>query len=385
MLLALVLAACGSAADVTSTPAPQASVDAEDVAKSREAVAAFLELMADPDLTYRVTGDLRAGAVDPEGGPALMVSSQYDIRGDDYGGQVFVRVLELKYGRGFMLVRLDGTTHLVDSESMTMTTSPIENEEALRHPTAVSELTADDLEFLGETEDGLLEFQVLPWLAGDPIGDWVEVGAVPDGKLPRTERQSSDTRLLIDEAGVPQRLITSWTFNLAGDSDTVVGRIVDEFSAFGLYVALSMPDGFPRETSYNIIVGVGEDHVVITEPFAEVLPAGDAVADLNIRFQDPDQPVILGIEGAIFFLRSLDADGEVILDRIVKHPEATVPIPVGTQTLVAYYRTCDGNCGLLDPPLDFCSIEADIEPGRTYDFTVAVQGPESAACAFDAP
>ena len=225
ILLAVALAGCGSAPDVTSTPAPRASVGAEDLAKSRDAAAAFLELMADPDLTYRVTGELRAGAEDPEGGPAIMVTSSYDIRGDGYAGQLFVRVRELNYGRGFMLVRLDRKAHLFDWESMT--TSSIENEEALRDPTGVSELTADDLEFLGVTDEGLFEFQVLPWLAGDPIGEWVEVGAVPDDKLPRTERQSSDTRLLIDEAGVPQRLVTSWTFNLAGDSDSVAGRIVD--------------------------------------------------------------------------------------------------------------------------------------------------------------
>ena len=90
------------------------------------------------------------------------------------------------------------------------------------------------LEYLGETDDGLFEFRVQPWLHGDPIGDWAEVGAVPDDKVPRTERQSSDMRLLMDEVGVPQRLVTSWTFNLAGESDPVAGRIVDECSAIGL-------------------------------------------------------------------------------------------------------------------------------------------------------
>ena len=95
--------------------------------------------------------------------------------------------------------------------------------------------------------------------------------------------------------------------------------------------------------------------------------------------------MMLGMEGAIVFLRSHDVDGDVILDRIIHYPEATVPIPVGTQTLVAYYRNCDGNCGLLDPPEDFCSIEADIEPGGTYDFTVAAQGPAGAACTVDVP
>jgi hypothetical protein len=381
-LLAVVLAACSSAPHVTSTSSPRASL-AEEPAESREAVAAFLELMADPDLTYRVTGELRAGAEDPEGGPAIMVTSRYDIQGDDFGGQLSVRVLKLKYGSNFMLVRLDGKTDIFDWQSMT--TASIENDEALRDPTAVSKLTADDLEFLGMTDDGLFEFQVRPWLAGDPIGDWVEAGVVPDDKLPRTELQSSDTRLLMDKAGVPQRLVTSWTFNVAGKSEPVAGQIVDEFSAFGLYVKLSVPNGFPMETSHDMIVGVDEDHVVITEPFAEVLPAGDAVANLDVRFRYPDQAVMLGIEGAIFFLRSLDADGEVIVDRIVQSPEATVAIPAGAQTLVAYYRPCDGNCGLLDGPQDFCAVEADIEPGRTYELIVAVQEPQSAVCTVDAP
>ena len=59
--------------------------------------------------------------------------------------------------------------------------------------------------------------------------------------------------------------------------------------------------------------------MVITEPWAEVLPAGDAVADLDGRFRDPDQPVILARTRRL--LPQLGAAGHV---RCAPAPEAHV-------------------------------------------------------------
>lgn len=394
ILMAVVLGACGptpipvprasaSPDGLTTIPVPRASASADDLGNGREAVAAFLDLMADPDLTYRVNGELRAGTEDPRGGPAILITSRYDVRGDDYGGSVRVRLRELKWAVDRHVVHVDGTTQLRDGSFID--SSWIEGPQPPRGPGAVRDLTADDLAFAGVTDDGLLEFQVRPWLEGDPLGDWVEIGVVPEDRLPRSDLQSYDTRLVIDEAGTPHRLVTSWTFAVHGGRDRVSGRIVDEFSAFGLYVDLSVQDGFLLTTSHDIIVGVDEDHVVITEPWVETRPEGAEVATLEVAFPEPDRPVMLGIEGAMFFLRSLDVDGTVILDRIVGHPDSTLEIPAGAQTLVAYHRPCDGSCGLLDPPHDICSIEAEIERGGTYRLIVEVQGQERAACTIDGP
>jgi hypothetical protein len=383
VMVALVLCACGSDPDATAlpvTPLPvtPASAPAESQEASRQAVAAFLDLMADPDLSYRMQGELRAGSEDPRGGPAILITSRYDIRGDDYGGSTRVRLRDLKWAVDRQVLHTAGTTQLMDGQFI----DPVwrEGPEPPRGPGVLRGLAADDLAFVGVNDEGLLEFQVQRWLEGDPLGDWVEIGVVPEDKLPQSDLVSYDTRLFIDEAGAPHRLITSWTFTVDGSSDPVSGRIVDDFGAFGLYVDLSVKGDFWLLTSHDIIVGVDDDHTSITEPFTETRPDGPEIASLVVVFPDPEQPVMLGIEGAVLFVRSVDADGTVILDRIVRAPESTIEIPAGAQTLVAYYRSCDGNCGLLDPPHDFCSVEADAEPAGSYRLIVEVQERDRAAC-----
>jgi hypothetical protein len=383
VMVALVLCACGSDPDATAlpvTPLPvtPASAPAESQEASRQAVAAFLDLMADPDLSYRMQGELRAGSEDPRGGPAILITSRYDIRGDDYGGSTRVRLRDLKWAVDRQVLHTAGTTQLMDGQFI----DPVwrEGPEPPRGPGVLRGLAADDLAFVGVNDEGLLEFQVQRWLEGDPLGDWVEIGVVPEDKLPQSDLVSYDTRLFIDEAGAPHRLITSWTFTVDGSSDPVSGRIVDDFGAFGLYVDLSVKGDFWLLTSHDIIVGVDESHTIITQPFSETRPDGPEVAHLEVAFPEPDQPVMLGIEGAVLFVRSVDADGTVILDRIVRAPESTIEIPAGAQTLVAYYRSCDGNCGLLDPPHDFCSVEADAEPAGSYRLIVEVQERDRAAC-----
>lgn len=386
LAVAVILGGCGSDPDgtalpVTPLPVAPASAPADSQDASREAVAAFLELMADPDLTYRMEGELRAGAEDPRGGPAILITSRYDIRGDDYGGSTRVRLRELKWAADRQVLHLDGSTQLLDGGSMEPTWS--DAPEPPRSPSVVRGLRAEDLAFVGVTEDGLLEFQVQRWLEGDPLRDWVEIGVVPEDDLPRSELVSYDTRLFIDEVGAPHRLVTSWTFIVEGASDQVTGRIVDEFGAFGLYVDLSVKGDFWLQTSHDIIVGVDDNHTSITEPFIETRPDGPEIADLEVVYPEPDQPVMLGMEGAVLFVRSMDADGAVILDRIVRAPESRIEIPAGTQTLVAYYRTCSGSCGLLDPPHDFCAAEADIRRAGAYRLTVEVQDRDRAACTLD--
>jgi hypothetical protein len=110
--------------------------------------------------------------------------------------------------------------------------------------------------------------------------------------------------------------------------------------------------------------------------------AGDtAVLNVEVEFGRRDEPIMLGIEGAIPFVRSHDVEGAIILDRIISlSGSSEVDIGVGEQTLVVYYRPCDGGCGLLDPPTDFCSVDADITPGGRYRLLVEIQSRDRATC-----
>jgi hypothetical protein len=62
------------------------------------------------------------------------------------------------------------------------------------------------------------------------------------------------------------------------------------------------------------------------------------------------------IEGSYSYVRIEDADGhKVTEERLPSHGGATIQLDPGSYRLVSYQRTCDGNCGNLDPPSDSCS------------------------------
>ena len=215
-------------------------------------------------------------------------------------------------------------------------------------------------------DEGLFEFIVTPWLGGDPLGEWVDLTAVPSESLPHSDVRWHDTRLFLDDAGAPRRLIHTWSFLTEGD-DEVGGTIVEEFEALGMYVTLDSPPNGLLTTSHDTDAG----------PFREVVPAEGPTATVELGFAE-GSPGMLGLEGAIYFVRSHDADGEVIADRIVVEENGTVEIGTGAQTLVAYYRTCNGNCASLDGAQDFCEVDAEIQAGTRYVLTIDVDDPGQA-------
>ena len=102
----------------------------------------------------------------------------------------------------------------------------------------------------------------------------------------------------------------------------------------------------------------------------EVVPPAPAdAATLNISFVDP---MMLGIEGGVIFLKAATLDGTLVLDRRVD-TEDSQPMPPGDYTITAYYRACDGNCGILDPPVDFCSVGASLAAGSVRMLEVSAE------------
>jgi len=137
----------------------------------------------------------------------------------------------------------------------------------------------------------------------------------------------------------------------------------------------------------QVITGVDADHVVVTEQLVEVLPPeGGIPAVVTIHFETMgDEPVMLGIEGAIGFVSAHAPDGAVVMDRIVELTDAEVELPGGGYLLRVYYRPCDGNCGLLDPSQEFCSIPVTLAAGGEYDITITIVDHDSADCALHLP
>ncbi len=72
--------------------------------------------------------------------------------------------------------------------------------------------------------------------------------------------------------------------------------------------------------------------------------------------QSIDRTGPLPIEGAYSYVRIDDAHGgKVTEERLSGDGKARIRLDPGPYTLMSYQRTCDGNCGTLDPASDSCS------------------------------
>jgi len=373
VLAGLVLMACTSSVPPL-TPEPQPSVAADEGLEAAEVVDAFLALMADPKVTYRVESEVDMGD-DGQGGAAIALRGRYDVAGDDYAGQgeSTAVVLDDPNG-GVSFLVIDGEAHVRDFSDVWITVS---DPDLGYRPNAVADIAAEDLAFSGRTEDGLFEFDVRPWLFEDPIATWSALGGFDEQAVPTTTMESHRTRLLLDGDGVPVQLTSSWTF-WTEDAERANASLLHRLSDFGLYV--SIPEDFEQalflNTSHDIGFHVDETNTPIREPWYDVAPGpGDPTAELDVAVEfSADEPVMLGMEGAIYFLGSRDADGMLVLDALVPFEGGVVSAPTGEQTLEAYYRTCSGSCGYLDPPTTFCTTETTLEAGAQYELRVVITG-----------
>jgi len=77
----------------------------------------------------------------------------------------------------------------------------------------------------------------------------------------------------------------------------------------------------------------------------------------------------LFIEGAVAFAEVVDDAGMLaasgrIDDYLGEADLLRVELPPGAYQVRSYVRSCDGNCGFLDPPTDGCELAVTLEPAR---------------------
>lgn len=181
---------------------------------------------------------------------------------------------------------------------------------------------------------------------------------------------------------------------LAASAPAARGMTVCGFAlcAFLVLSACGTDELIPSQSSapgvangdHRVIVGIDENHVIITEPLVEVLPrSGAHDASLTFDLEQTDPPTLLGIEGVVYFLRARDRSGSVVMDRILRLEGDTVSLPPGIYRLEAYYRACDGNCGLLDPPHQLCATDAALQARTAYLFVVAMHRAVASVCGVE--
>jgi len=118
---------------------------------------------------------------------------------------------------------------------------------------------------------------------------------------------------------------------------------------------------------------------------SDYTPGTNAV-DVQVR-QVMDVSQSAYVEGSYSYIRVENTNGDKLLEE--RLPEATGHSPTfvsetvlrldpGEYRFVSFQRTCDGNCGSLDPPSDDCG--EIVRVGELVDLTVTVRPGEG--CTF---
>lgn len=92
-----------------------------------------------------------------------------------------------------------------------------------------------------------------------------------------------------------------------------------------------------------------------------VPPAGSSPA--TVVTTAPADSRTPGMEGSILFIRLTAPDGKIVLDRPFAWPTDKQPVPRGEYTLLAYFRGCDGNCGVLSAESPICDGQITADRG----------------------
>jgi hypothetical protein len=108
-------------------------------------------------------------------------------------------------------------------------------------------------------------------------------------------------------------------------------------------------------------------------------PPGAQTGELRIvEVHVPGSPV--PIEGEFSYVRvSAVANGSVVAERRLDgdHP-LRLRLDAGRYSLSVWHRTCDGNCGLLDPPSDRC--EKTLEVPANDEVRVTIENSPGSPC-----
>ena len=90
----------------------------------------------------------------------------------------------------------------------------------------------------------------------------------------------------------------------------------------------------------------------------------------------------MGLEGTLFFIRAVSPIDEVILARQWTWPGMEQRVPAGAYQVTIYGRTCDANCGSLDPTFGSCTVDMLAEPATTMTIRYDVDNRSNVTCSL---
>jgi hypothetical protein len=103
-------------------------------------------------------------------------------------------------------------------------------------------------------------------------------------------------------------------------------------------------------------------------------PASTAVAHAGqLRIFQVTAGNAVPIEGALSYIRLERATGATVTERqLPGSDKLTLWVRPGAYRLVSWQRTCDANCGNLDPPTQYCARPFTLRPGDQLTATIRV-------------
>jgi hypothetical protein len=119
------------------------------------------------------------------------------------------------------------------------------------------------------------------------------------------------------------------------------------------------------------------------EAAPEVIPSVDVSAPTLLLQASGTAP--MGTEGTLYFIRAVSPTARVVLERKWEWPSLEQRIPPGAYQVTIYARTCDANCGSLDPSMLSCTVDVLAEPSMTYTIAYDVSSgiDAGASCRVD--
>lgn len=106
--------------------------------------------------------------------------------------------------------------------------------------------------------------------------------------------------------------------------------------------------------------------------------AGAAAGSGELRITQVRVGNAMPIEGAFGYIRLERAGGATAAERrLPDSGKLTLTVPPGTYRLLSWQRTCDANCGHLDPPSDQCALPFTLRKGEQLQAVIKV---DFAAC-----
>lgn len=93
----------------------------------------------------------------------------------------------------------------------------------------------------------------------------------------------------------------------------------------------------------------------------------------NVKITQLTVGDVFPTEGSVTFVQLTTPAGATLLTKqLPSSQKLTLPLNPGTYRLVTWQRTCDANCGNLDPPSDRCARPITVTPNQQLNVTIRV-------------